>query len=217
VLKQSSLRCWRAIVGITISAACLADTYLLAGQASGESDSSALVLRLEVGQPAYDAGDTVRVRLSLRNTLSDTVKVRNGVLVDLIQLFVYDSAGQLLTPGSRNIPFFSGPPTWVLAPWAETSFKGSEGRVWSNLRDWGYELRLAGQYTIVAAPRLSIGHAPSEVLAKPAKVAVVIRRKRPSLSSILAVSIVVAGLFLVSIWARRRSVYRSRSTSRGAA
>ena len=42
-----------------------------------ESDSATLVLRMELSQPSYRVGDTVRVRFTLRNTVPETVKIRN--------------------------------------------------------------------------------------------------------------------------------------------
>jgi len=163
------------IGSIIIAVTCLLHAPGVAGQIAAESDSSTLVLRIEVGRPTYAAGDSIKLRLSLRNTLPDRVTVPNGRLVDRVSVSVYDSAGNQLTPGPAAGPgFSSGPPTMSLGPWAQVIAKGSDGRDWIDLREWGYELRSAGRYSIVVTPRRHAG-LPLGDMTKPLTITVVIR------------------------------------------
>ncbi len=115
-----------------------------------ESDSAALVLRMEASQPSYRAGDTIRIRFTLRNTTAETVAVRSYLQFLPLTLRVFDGGGRELPlrHGRATFRFFSGPPTWYLGPRREFSFPGFDGKAWQPLNDWGYDLRTAGRYEI---------------------------------------------------------------------
>jgi hypothetical protein len=186
------------------------------GQTSAESDSSTLVLRIELNQSAYVPGDSIKVRLTVRNTLPDTVRVRNAPLVSQILLSVYNSAGQRLTPGSQTGGVFSGPPTRLLTPWAQASFMGSAGSQWIDIRDWGYNLHEPGRYTIAAMPRLLVDQALEVGMANPPSVIAVIEPKRPRLLPIAALAASIAVLALAGLLASRKPARGPLQSSGGA-
>ena len=90
-----------------------------------ESDSAALVLRMEASQPSYRAGDTIRIRFTLRNTTAETVAVRS-----YLQFFAPDASRLrrcrprvAATPWAGHVQVLQwttnlvpGPPAGVLLP-----------------------------------------------------------------------------------------------------
>ncbi len=122
----------------------------LQSQSVVESDSAALVLRMEASQTSYRTGDTIRIRITLRNTTADTVAVRSSAQFFPLTLRIFDGAGRQLpeSHGPATFRLFSGPPMWYLGPWREFSFPGFHGEEWLPLNDWGYDLRRAGGYEI---------------------------------------------------------------------
>jgi hypothetical protein len=64
--------------------ALLLDATPATSQTFSASDTAALILRIEASRPAYRAGDSINLRLTVRNALPDRVEVPNvPLMVDL--------------------------------------------------------------------------------------------------------------------------------------
>jgi hypothetical protein len=138
-------------------------------QVTASSTPGALALRIESSRSVYPVGDSIKLRVTLRNTLGESLKVPYGAVTDLIQLYVYDMAGNQLKHESPRWPVvWRGPRERTWGPWREVTFKGKDGTEWIDLWDWGYDLPAAGRYIIVGIP-LSSG--PPESLADTAHLA----------------------------------------------
>ena len=114
-------------------------------------------LRIETDQPAYRIGDSIRVRLTLRNLSGDPVRFENANYVELATLKVYQ-AGREIRPTVQGVRGEGGGPTLTLKPGQEMTLLYGDSppeRTWLNLRDWGYEIDTPGRYTIVGYPALS--------------------------------------------------------------
>jgi hypothetical protein len=186
---------WAATVWILLGLC----TSPAGSQTVAESDSSVLVLRLEASQPVYSVDDSILIRLTLRNTLSDSIALRSAPLLGLVQLNVYDSMGIELKRGLGALAgyFSSGPPTWSLGPWRQTSMKGPDGRYWISLDDFGYDLHAPGRYTIIATPPpVLIPPTPANTV-NPSRIVVTVQRSRWPSRFLLAVLLVTAMLVLV--------------------
>jgi hypothetical protein len=122
-------------------------------QTFSASDTAALTLRLETNRPSYHAGDSIKLRLIVRNALPDRIEVPYPILMDLISLHVFDAGGHQVPQGAVAHPIFiSGPVRWYMGPWDSVAVKGPKGQAWIDLRDWGYQIEAPGRYTIVGVP-----------------------------------------------------------------
>lgn len=109
-------------------------------------------LKIETDQQAYTTGEPIALRLTLRNVSAAPVRFVSDPPVVQAHLRVYDAAGREVAPTSSHIaqdlpsrrPLILGPGDAVTLKW--------QGREWLNLRDWGYDLREPGRYTIVGIP-----------------------------------------------------------------
>lgn len=111
---------------------------------------------LQTDQSSYHSGDSIRVRLTLRNVSSHSVRFPPISLPGLVRLQVYDADGNRIKPGAPLYTSGGGGPNWDLDPGEERTLKGWTGHEWLNLRDWwGYGLRAPGQYTIIGIPMLA--------------------------------------------------------------
>jgi hypothetical protein len=125
--------------------ALLLDATPATSQTFSASDTAALILRIEASRPAYRAGDSINLRLTVRNALPDRVEVPNVPLMELISLRVFDAAGNQLPQGGLTRPPWSGPSKRYMGPWDSV-------QTWINLRDWGYDIQAQGRYTVVGIP-----------------------------------------------------------------
>jgi uncharacterized protein (DUF58 family) len=108
-------------------------------------------LRIETDRPTYRVGNSISVRLTLRNVSSHPVKFVDDSPAGLARLQVYDAAGQKVEPiFSRSQRSRSGRPVMLEA--GKELILHWQNREWLNLRDWGYDLRAPGRYTIVGIP-----------------------------------------------------------------
>jgi hypothetical protein len=116
-----------------------------------ETDQAAGGVR-DTTQAAYRTGDSIAVRLTLLNSSSQDLKIFPTGHTGLAKLVVYDASGHKVEPTVSPARLFwsSGPPR-ILKPQAEMTVRGQKGE-WLKLRDWGYDLRSSGKYTIVGIP-----------------------------------------------------------------
>ena len=123
----------------------------LGAQAPGRHSARDVHLRIETDRPTYRVGDSITVRLTLRNVSRRPVRFVNESPSSQIRLRVYDAAGHQVKPVNSGSPGFrSGHPV-TLEGGSEATLNWQD-RIWLNLRDWGYDLRAPGRYTIVGLP-----------------------------------------------------------------
>jgi hypothetical protein len=172
-----------------------------------ESDSSVLVLRLESSQLVYASGDSIKVRLTLRNTLAEEIRLHSSPLMGRAQIVVYDSTSSELPRGYALYPWrtFSGPATRTLGPWREITFKGADGRYWTDLIDWGYDIRVPGRYTIVAVPHVT-GEPPASVdTTNPPSISITVEPRSYVREGTAAVALLALVLTVLALRGRSRS------------
>ena len=199
-----------SMVGIIPTMALLLQAAPVECQAAAESDSGPLVLRLESSGDTYAIGDSIRLRLTLRNTLAEAMTLRNGPLMGLVRLYVYDAAGTQLEQGISAWPyqFFSGPRTRSLGPWQQTTFKAADGGQWISLRDLGYNIRASGRYAIVGIPQPGlVQNVPAETM-NPARITVTIQPWSPPQWGIAALLAAGSLLAVAAFRARRNTQVR---------
>lgn len=108
-------------------------------------------LRIETDRPAYHVGDSIALRLTLRNVSAAAVRFVSDPPAVQARLQVYDAEGRLVQPAfPRPLQRSSGRPFTLKA--GESVTLRWQNRDWLNLRDWGYDLRTPGQYTIAGLP-----------------------------------------------------------------
>lgn len=113
-----------------------------------------LNVRIEMDRPTYGVGDSIRVRLTLRNVSAKPVRIPSVSPMSLIRLRVYDAAGHQVKPGPFGSAVINGGSDWPLGAGSDVILKDWQGHNWMNLRDWGYDLRAPGRYSIVGIPWL---------------------------------------------------------------
>jgi hypothetical protein len=111
-------------------------------------------MRIEVRQAVYRMGDSINIRVTLRNTSGDELTYAGLPASDLAQLVIHDPAGikikQNILSRSGAIGLLS-----TLGPGAEITLRSEAGSEWINLRDWGYDVRAPGHYLIEGIPRVA--------------------------------------------------------------
>lgn len=123
----------------------------LGAQESGGQIPRGARLRIETSRSTYHSGDSIAVRLTLINPSSQPLKVLHLTPMAIASLVVMDAAGREIEPTAATAFHFSSGPPSILAPNSEVTIRGRGGE-WVNLRDWGYDLRSPGEYTIVGTP-----------------------------------------------------------------
>jgi len=104
-------------------------------------------LSIEVSRSTYRPGDSINLRLTLRNTSERPIPFLVVPAPALADLCVSDAAGQRVEPELAEagaLALSAG----LLKPGAELTLRSAKGEEWVNLRDWGYELRTSGTYII---------------------------------------------------------------------
>ncbi len=124
----------------------------MSAQEPGRRSARDVHLGIETDRPTYRVGDSIAVRLTLRNGSSAPVRYVSDPPVVQARLRVYDADGSQVEPAFSHArqAYQSGRPVTLGAGGAVTlKWQGQE---WLNLRDWGYDLRVPGRYTITGLP-----------------------------------------------------------------
>jgi hypothetical protein len=103
-------------------------------------------LDLELRQAEYKAGDPIEVRLTLRNKTDHMVLVPAVTHTTLAPLRVIDANGRELRPGPAGIIAEARGYAGIEA-WQSVTLE-NDGGEWLDLRDWGYDVRTPGTYTV---------------------------------------------------------------------
>ncbi len=125
---------------------------ILNAQEPGRRNARDVHLRIETDRRTYRFGDSIAVRVSLRNMSPTPVRFVTDPPVLQARLRVYDAGGARLEPAFPPVmqdivsrrPMTLGAGQTIVLQWM--------GAEWLHLRDWGYDLRTPGRYTIVGLP-----------------------------------------------------------------
>jgi hypothetical protein len=138
-----------------LAGACLTLASSLGAQEPVRHSARDVHLRIETDRPTYRVGDSLLVRLTLRNVSNHPVRFERASATVEARLRVYDAAGHQVEPTVPGVVGWGGGPQRTLNAGAEATllfWKAPPLREWLNLRDWGYDLRAPGRYTIVGIP-----------------------------------------------------------------
>jgi hypothetical protein len=127
----------------------------LGAQGPAHDSARDVHLRIQTDRPTYRVGDSIFVRLTLRNVSDHPVRFESASATVQARLRVYDDAGRQVEPTVPGVVGRGGGPNRTLNAGAEAtllSWKSPPLREWLNLQDWGYDLRAPGRYTIVGIP-----------------------------------------------------------------
>lgn len=119
-------------------------------------------LNIEVQKSTYRVGDSIDVRVTLRNRSARTLRYYSGLGSQGVALRVLDGEGRQIRPNlPQELVFGRLGPLDSLGPHGESIRVSKSGQEWVNLRDWKYDLRTPGTYTLVgfpviAGPRLTM-------------------------------------------------------------
>jgi hypothetical protein len=136
----------------------------LSAQQDGPTVGARVQLRIDTDRTSYRLGDSIMVRLILRNISDRPIHFQHGTYTGLVDLKVLDEAGCSVQPTiPRLIARFGGPLRTLPVDASLTllHWKGPS-REWLNLRDWGYDLPAPGRYKIVGTS--SVGGAQSDAI-----------------------------------------------------
>lgn len=124
----------------------------LGAQEPSRRDARSVHLRIETDRPTSHIGDSIAVRLTLRNVSPSPVRFVTDPPVVQARLRVYNAEGRQVEPAfSRVLQRYPSTRPVTLEAGAAATLNWL-GREWLNLRDWGYDLRSPGRYTIVGLP-----------------------------------------------------------------
>jgi len=137
---------YRMLILIT---ALLALASAASAQDSGPLLARQVYVRIETDRPLYSIGDTIRLRLTLRNTSRDTVRTSLRNHTALVRLQVYDGDGHPLKETLPLVPGEGGGPGMRLSPGTEVTIGRFRDAEWFDLGDWGYHPQLPGEYVLI--------------------------------------------------------------------
>jgi uncharacterized protein (DUF58 family) len=125
----------------------------LSAQTPNRGSARDVSVRIETDRSAYRIGDSITVRLVLRNVSSHPVRFVDYPPNMLARLRVYDADGQEVEATYLSSTQRASGSTHriKLKPGEELTLHWL-GREWLNLKDWGYDLRVPGKYSIVGIP-----------------------------------------------------------------
>jgi hypothetical protein len=108
-----------------------------------------VVVKLESQRPTYKIGDPILLRITIRNTSGQVVRMLNGTHTNLASIRVLDAKGhEVKRARSAEIGGIGGP-LLLLRPGATRILKAPNNEEWLSLRDWGYDIRVPGEYRII--------------------------------------------------------------------
>ena len=138
---------------LTVALLMLASS--LGAQVPARRSARDAYVRIETDRPTYRVGDSITVRLTLRNVSNHQVRFVYDSPAELARLRVYAAAGHEVERGSsRDLQRVrAGRPASLEA--GKEATLNWQNREWLNLLDWGYDLRAPGRYTIVGIPAVA--------------------------------------------------------------
>jgi hypothetical protein len=106
-----------------------------------------LQMHVETRLAMVKGGEPVQVRITMRNISGHTITYPRGPIGLTVGLRITDACGHAVK--AVGLPVFGivGGAVPIL-PGQEVTFSSGRGEEWVDLREWGYELRTVGSYTI---------------------------------------------------------------------
>jgi hypothetical protein len=115
-----------------------------------------IFLQIETDRSTYSVGDPIRVRLKLKNRSEYPLYYERGLnYILMADLRLHDANGQEVLRAVHRVRGEGSGPRVALPGGAERQIMhwlDVPDPEWLNLRDWGYELRAPGTYTISGFP-----------------------------------------------------------------
>jgi hypothetical protein len=155
--RGNKMRLWViAVTALTLAPSLLAQDTAFSPSFRAQDDSMKLAyervtLRIEIRRSVYSPGDSIDVRLTLRNP-TDRMFILPAVPAPyLAKLRVTDAAGSI-PPSMTLAPGVLALAVKTLKPGAELILTSARQSEWINLRDWGYDIRKPAKYTITGSP-----------------------------------------------------------------
>lgn len=152
-------------------------TLLFVTRSAADSTSWAtrddlLTVQIQSDRATYDPGDSIKLRVSIRNLSSQTLNVFNGSPWHEIDIVVIDRSGNKIErTGPRDSTTYKGllgGGAREIAPGQLVTFQWN-GQAWSDLGHWGFNLSRSGTYTVRAVPQLSGFLHTSDYTAQPGR------------------------------------------------
>lgn len=141
---------WRGHFGVV--ALALLSAASVHAQGPPHASGRGIHLYIETDRAAYHVGDSVRVRVTIRNTTATAIEYVSQPPIVQARLRVLDAVGQQVPAESSQAAQDLGSTRPVtLGAGAQYAIRW-RGQEWLNLEDWGYVLRTPGRYTIVGIP-----------------------------------------------------------------
>ncbi len=150
---------WRTYLLTIVFITCAVS---LTAQQPAHATARDLHLSIQTNRLTYSVGDSILVRLALRNVSSHTIAVPSWSATHMAQLVVYDEDGHRIKTMLPRTEAIGWGRTLMMEAGKEVDVPGQErtgrrdptgkGLVWINLQQWGYDIRSPGQYTIVGMP-----------------------------------------------------------------
>jgi hypothetical protein len=136
---------------------------IAAAQVPGSPRGDGLQFRIQLSGSTFQAGDPIPIRLTLVNQSSEPQLIASVPPQALARLHVYTEAGKEVRPTPPLVNTMIMRPPRSLAPGGELTLRSKAGE-WLDLREWGYDLRIPGKYTITSI--LPVGGPRAELNAK---------------------------------------------------
>jgi hypothetical protein len=139
--------CWALLSGVLLVAPAARAT----AQGNNHQSARDVHLRIETDRLTYHVGDSIAVRLTLRNVSAAAVRYVSDPPVLQARLRVYDAEGRVVEP-ALPLPLLHSSARPVTLKAGESVTLSWQNQEWLNLRGWGYDLRVPGRYTIAGLP-----------------------------------------------------------------
>jgi hypothetical protein len=145
---------FRAAIGAITFAITSLNLWL--GSIAAQTPRDGPQLRIQLSASNFRAGDPIPIRLTLVNQSPDSQYVASLPPQALVKLYVYNNSGDEVRPIPRTINTMIMRPPRAVPPGGKLTLRSREGE-WLDLRDWGYDIRVPGKYTITTSPRSADG------------------------------------------------------------
>lgn len=132
----------------------LSFAVIAAAQGSGAGRDVGLNFRIQASHSTVRRGEAIPIRVTIVNQSSQTQLIPALSPVALVALHVYNQDGKEIQPTPPELDMIVMRPPRTVDPGGELTLRTRKGE-WLDLADWGYHLDTAGDYTVVAGPRLT--------------------------------------------------------------
>jgi hypothetical protein len=144
---------WRRLLSVVVLSLAPVCTAQAQDKVQGpRRDAKDVVLEIEVRKGGYRVADSVDIRLTIRNKSGDPITFNGGPATSLASLTVLDASDRPVGPNVLPPISLSTASQLTLPAHGQKVLVDDSGNEWIKLRNWGYELRVPGSYSIVGYP-----------------------------------------------------------------